>query len=252
MAEVKTDEIFQLGMVIRDIAEKIENKNPSEYHYTVHASNPEKDPFYGKDENDINNFLYCLYRVLSLSYFPANTKVEPNQEKGTIEIHITNLDNYFNSEKYEQVMESEVNAAKESVVNHPNHYNQGSVEVINVIENVTLIYPESIAYHIGNVVKYVARAPFKKGKEDIEKALWYANRARNHTPYYEQTKHVDAEVSVDDFVKDLAQGYDLVSYLFVESIFDSLVNGESNLVIRRLDSIILDLEKLVDTMEKDN
>lgn len=62
-------------------------------------------------------------------------------------------------------------------VNHPKHYNYGKIEVINFIDQVTKNYQSSLAYYIGNVIKYVSRAPFKNGLEDLKKAQWYLNRA---------------------------------------------------------------------------
>ena len=55
-------------------------------------------------------------------------------------------------------------------VNHPAHYNQGKFEVIDVINDWNLNFA------LGNVVKYVARAPYKgNALEDLEKAIWYIN-----------------------------------------------------------------------------
>lgn len=58
-------------------------------------------------------------------------------------------------------------------VNHPSHYNQGKIEVIEAIEDWRL------NYHRGNAVKYVARAGHKSREhevQDLEKALWYLTR----------------------------------------------------------------------------
>ena len=58
-------------------------------------------------------------------------------------------------------------------VNHPSHYNTGEIEVIDVIEDWKL------GFHLGNAVKYIARAGVKdpsKEKEDLEKAVWYVRR----------------------------------------------------------------------------
>ena len=56
-------------------------------------------------------------------------------------------------------------------VNHPAHYTFSAVEVIDAIEAWEL------DYHLGNVVKYIARA-FHKGDplEDLRKAEWYLKR----------------------------------------------------------------------------
>lgn len=55
-------------------------------------------------------------------------------------------------------------------VNHPAHYNAGSMEVIDAIEGLEL------GFHAGNVIKYVARYKHKNGVEDLRKAAWYLNR----------------------------------------------------------------------------
>ncbi|MDW4141580.1 DUF3310 domain-containing protein [Staphylococcus saprophyticus] len=65
----------------------------------------------------------------------------------------------------------------EDMVNHPSYYNYGDIEVINFIEQVTKHYNPNVAYHIGNAIKYLARSPHKNGKEDIDKARWYIERA---------------------------------------------------------------------------
>jgi len=56
-------------------------------------------------------------------------------------------------------------------VNHPAHYNVGKIEVIDAIEDWQL------GFHLGNAVKYIARAQHKENEEeDIKKAIWYLNR----------------------------------------------------------------------------
>lgn len=58
-----------------------------------------------------------------------------------------------------------------SKVDHPAHYNKGSYEVIDVIEDWKL------GFNTGNAIKYIARAPYKgKTIEDYEKAIWYLER----------------------------------------------------------------------------
>lgn len=66
---------------------------------------------------------------------------------------------------------------RNDTVNHPSHYNYGEIEVIDFIEQVTQHYNANVAYHIGNAIKYLARSPHKNGKEDIDKARWYIERA---------------------------------------------------------------------------
>lgn len=57
------------------------------------------------------------------------------------------------------------------MVNHPSYYNQGSYEVIDVIEDWGL------CFHLGSAVKYIGRAGYKHNLvEDLEKACWYIRR----------------------------------------------------------------------------
>jgi len=58
-------------------------------------------------------------------------------------------------------------------VNHPSHYTDGNIEVIDYIED------KKLPYHLGNAVKYISRAGKKdaaKTIEDLKKADWYINR----------------------------------------------------------------------------
>lgn len=73
------------------------------------------------------------------------------------------------------IEESEVKAIKlpkqEDVINHPSHYTRGKIEVIDFIED------QQLPYHLGNVIKYIARAGYKGDKlEDLKKARWYLDR----------------------------------------------------------------------------
>lgn len=55
-------------------------------------------------------------------------------------------------------------------VEHPNHYNQGKYEVIDVINDWKL------NFNLGNAIKYIARADYKNNAiEDLEKAVFYLN-----------------------------------------------------------------------------
>lgn len=72
-------------------------------------------------------------------------------------------------------------------VNHPQHYTDGNIEVLDFIED------KKLNFHRGNAVKYICRAG-KKSKEteieDLQKAVFYLNREiknlKNHK--YEERK----------------------------------------------------------------
>lgn len=58
-------------------------------------------------------------------------------------------------------------------VNHPAHYTDGKIEVIDFIQD------KKLGFCLGNAVKYIARAGKKdpsKVIEDLKKAAWYLNR----------------------------------------------------------------------------
>jgi hypothetical protein len=58
----------------------------------------------------------------------------------------------------------------ENLIDHPEHYQSDSIEVIDIIDSFNL------NFNLGNSIKYILRAD-KKGnkKQDLEKALWYIN-----------------------------------------------------------------------------
>lgn len=126
------------------------------------------------DDNDnvaTINSLGNLYDITDDNYFDLWTKsIEDKTE------HI-GFDKE-NTEKSRKLLSNDLQQRKRNdTVNHPSHYNYGDIEVINFIEQVTKHYNPNVAYHIGNAIKYLARSPHKNGKEDIDKARWYIERA---------------------------------------------------------------------------
>ena len=58
------------------------------------------------------------------------------------------------------------------LVNHPPHYTTGGIETIDFIR------AKQLDYCLGNVVKYITRAPHKGNEvQDLKKARWYLDRA---------------------------------------------------------------------------
>ncbi len=56
-------------------------------------------------------------------------------------------------------------------VDYPSHYAAGKIEIIDFIED------QKLPFHLGNVVKYVARSPHRGHPlEDLKKARWYLDR----------------------------------------------------------------------------
>lgn len=64
----------------------------------------------------------------------------------------------------------------QDAVNHPSHYTDGKIEVIDFIDD------KGLNFCRGNAVKYIARAGKKnpdKEIEDLQKAIWYLNHEIN-------------------------------------------------------------------------
>jgi hypothetical protein len=62
----------------------------------------------------------------------------------------------------------------EETVNHPKHYNHGTIEAIDVIEDWNL------GFHLGTALKYISRCGHKGDEadavQDLQKAVWYLER----------------------------------------------------------------------------
>lgn len=65
----------------------------------------------------------------------------------------------------EKIAQTFAESKNEDVINHPSHYTRGKIEVIDFIED------QQLPYHLGNVIKYIARAGYKGDKlEDLKKS----------------------------------------------------------------------------------
>lgn len=117
---------------------------------------------------------YCptCAEQLSKSYKKDSTKTEDRNiedtNKETIQVPTA------------EHMEAMYGNVEHDAVNHPSHYTRGKIEVIDFIED------QQLPYHLGNVIKYVARAGYKGNKlEDLKKARWYLDRYINEVMGHE-------------------------------------------------------------------
>jgi hypothetical protein len=66
--------------------------------------------------------------------------------------------------------------AKKDLVNHPDHYKSGGIEVIDFMK-AKLTPEEFKGYLKGNTIKYLSRAGKKDDEiQDFKKAQWYLNK----------------------------------------------------------------------------
>lgn len=66
------------------------------------------------------------------------------------------------------------------MVNHPEHYQSGKIETIDIIEEFTKDLKGIEASDAANIIKYACRWKRKNGVEDLRKLVWYANHLINH------------------------------------------------------------------------
>jgi hypothetical protein len=59
-------------------------------------------------------------------------------------------------------------------IRRPVHYTQQNVRQPG--EPIDVIEAWNVGYHLGNVLKYIARFKFKGGLRDLKKAHWYLSR----------------------------------------------------------------------------
>lgn len=73
-------------------------------------------------------------------------------------------------------------------IDHPEHYNQGKTECIEIIEELGL------NFNLGNALKYIWRCDSKgKKREDLQKAIWYLQREINSIKEMEEILVTDLE-----------------------------------------------------------
>ena len=88
------------------------------------------------------------------------------------------IDEELTMELYQKA-NKELGVTLGSAVDHPQHYADTKIEVIEYIED------KNLGFCLGNAVKYISRAGRKgsaamdqkeKTIQDLEKAIWYLNR----------------------------------------------------------------------------
>jgi hypothetical protein len=89
-------------------------------------------------------------------------------------------------------------------VGSPSHYTFSEIQPIDVIE------AWGLGFHLGNVVKYVARADHKGASlQDLRKAAWYLNREiqrrARHAKAVLQTIRSAGPMNVDELLDDLGR-----------------------------------------------
>ena len=111
---------------------------------------------------------YCDCREGLKEYLEQNIEVNESDLK-TVEIK----EKANTKETLQETLDEVKEPVENDNVNHPSHYTDGNIEVMDFIEDKQLNFAR------GNVIKYVSRAGKKdpnKELEDLKKAMWYLNR----------------------------------------------------------------------------
>jgi hypothetical protein len=96
---------------------------------------------------------------------------ESDLDKALKLIGLTRTDDAVDTESCE--CESVETYTDSDPVNHPSHYTDGKIEVIDYIED------KKLGFCLGNAIKYISRAGKKdpdKTVQDLRKAIWYIER----------------------------------------------------------------------------
>ena len=109
-----------------------------------------------------------LKGCINCKYYKNNYRCE--------RLSITNIEEIYEPCQYWEECVNEVKeetVKEDDPVNHPKHYTDGRIEVIEYIED------KKLGFCLGNAIKYISRAGKKeKDKEiqDLRKAMWYIER----------------------------------------------------------------------------
>lgn len=100
-----------------------------------------------------------------------------HEERYSTPINMNHIDS---NEEYDYKKDSIWRQKSEDKVNHPPHYCQGGIEVIDIIESAVTGLEPFEAFCTGNAIKYLCRWKHKNGVEDLQKAIWYINKLIEH------------------------------------------------------------------------
>ncbi len=126
---------------------------------------------------------------------------------------------------------------KYDIVNRPQHYaGQGEVECIDFIEIMIKSYNGIIAGSLFNALKYTWRSHNKNGKQDLEKALYYANKAVEKINYYKNIYPCIECAAVNKSVLTVEEN--LLIFKAIKQITDLLGPTESKYFLNIVSCII--------------
>lgn len=111
-------------------------------------------------------------------------------------------------------------------VNHPKHYNVGSIEVIDYISDRT------VSFSMGNVIKYIARCNYKGNKlEDLKKAKFYLQYCIDNEIESTMCDIDNCDYSWSEFSRELELSGELMGVLeYMDKAMDHGMNCDTRRV----------------------
>jgi len=124
-------------------------------------------------------------------------------------------------------------------VNHPTHYNETGIEVIEITDSYEL------NFCLGNAIKYLLRCGLKHENvlEDVRKAIWYLN----HYLYYSLPKFAPKEpisVRTAMFGRILPREVENAMYILLTGLGNNRTTIYANIAKDCISSAIIELDKL--------
>lgn len=182
----KVDIIPERKISYNDIAER-----------AIKFSRLSEEPYLAIAQDKVNG--YCTYAVfvaskdnLEIDIFIGGRKMFKEDADDFYTFYPANVQGSFNNEDLNvaQAIQAldiksgsdydidEDNDEEENNINNPKHYTLGKIECIDAIEGM-LGEEGLMAFCVANAVKYIWRHRLKgKPIEDLEKAQWYINKAK--------------------------------------------------------------------------
>lgn len=129
-----------------------------------------------------------------------------------------------------------------NAVNQPSHYTQFPVEVIEIVKYMS--------FCLGNITKYVLRAPFKNGVEDYDKAIKYLSWEKQ---LIDVNNAVNPKASVARNIQILSQYFidkqDTLMASFLSDLY-SYITYPTLMSLSRIEKVINALKQRLESENK--
>lgn len=124
------------------------------------------------------------------------------------------------------------------LINHPKHYNETGIEVIEIIESYKL------SFSLGNAIKYLLRCSLKHEEYsiDVKKAIWYLKRTLNNRTYNTEMPKDCIPVRMALFGRTLPAFVENSLYTILQGLATDRPEVYESVVIDSLSTAIFELE----------